>query len=75
VVNTPTGARTDSDKSYVGSELNLITTLRIYQNFDLNIGIYGFWPSDMFDKVDSTGAKLQSAEFSYGLNTKLVYAF
>jgi len=75
LVNTPTGARQDVDKSIVGQELNLITTLRIYQNFDFNIGIYGFWPTNMFDRVDSTGNVIQSAQFSYGLNTKLVYAF
>ena len=74
-INTPVGSRTDSDKSYVGSELNLITTLAIYKNFNWNIGIYGFWPSDMFDRVDVAGNKIQAAEFSYGVNTKMVYAF
>jgi hypothetical protein len=73
-VNTPVGARQDVDKSYVGSELNLITTLRIYQNFDYNIGLYGFFPSDMFDQVQSNG-QVSKAQTSYGLNTKLVYAF
>jgi hypothetical protein len=74
LVNSPVGARTDSDKNYVGSELNLINTLTIYKNFQWNIGLYGFWPSDMFDRYSGT-TKIQSAEFSYGCNTKMVYAF
>jgi hypothetical protein len=74
LVNTPLGARTDKQENYVGSELNLISTLAIYKNFQWNIGIYGFWPSDMFDRIEA-GVKTQSAEFSYGCNTKMVYAF
>ena len=76
LVNSPIGARQDVDKSFVGQELNLITTLRIYQNFDYNIGAYVFFPSDMFDRVDNiTGRVIAGATTSYGVNTKLIYAF
>jgi hypothetical protein len=74
-INGPLGTRQDTDKSYVGSEINLITTFNIYKNFVYNVGIYYFLPSDMYDKVDSRGTKLQSADNSYGINSKLNYAF
>jgi len=74
-VNGPIGSRQDKDKSYVGSEINLITTFNIYKNFVYNVGIYYFLPSDMYDKVDAAGNVLQKAENSYGINTKMMYAF
>ncbi len=74
-VNSPIGARQDQSKTYVGQELNLITTLRIYQNFDYNVGVYVFFPGAMFDRLNSDGTVFAGASPSYGVNTKLVYAF
>ena len=75
ILNSPVGSRTDKDMSFVGHELNVINTLTIYKNFQWNIGVYGFWPGPMFDRVNSSGQVIQGAEFSYGVNTKMVYAF
>jgi hypothetical protein len=68
-VNTPVGARQDKDEDFVGHEINLITTLNIYKNFVYNIGLYYFIPGDVYDTATV------SADSSYGINTKLNYAF
>jgi hypothetical protein len=69
VVNSPLGARTDKDEKDVGQEINLITTFNIYKNFVYNVGIYYFIPGAVFDTAT------KSADESYGLNSKLIYAF
>jgi hypothetical protein len=69
-VNSPLGARQDQDDDYVGSELNLITTLNIYKNFDYNIGLAVFWPGAMYNIPGQADAST-----SYAINTKLIYAF
>ncbi len=69
VVNSPKGARQDKDEDFVGQEINLITTFNIYKNFVYNVGIYYFLPGDVFDTAT------KDADASYGVNTKLVYAF
>jgi hypothetical protein len=69
IVNSPVGSRQDADKNDVGQEINLITTLTIYKNFVYNIGLYYFIPGSVFDLNG------KDAENSYGINTKLVYAF
>jgi len=80
IVNGPVGARQDKDLNYVGSEINVITTIRIYQNFDYNIGLAMFLPSTMYDRVAATAIPnqfqvIQGAQTSYAVNTKLIYAF
>jgi hypothetical protein len=69
VVNSPKGSRQDVDEDFVGHEINLITTLNIYKGFVYNIGIYYFLPGEVWD------SPTKDAEASYGINTKLVYAF
>jgi hypothetical protein len=69
VVNSPKGSRTDQDKSFIGHEINLITTFNIYKNFVYNVGVYYFLPGDVWDTAT------KNADNSYGINTKLNYAF
>jgi hypothetical protein len=69
IVNSPKGSRQDKDENYVGQEINLITTVNIYKNFVYNIGLYYFIAGDVWDRPD------KSAKDSYGINTKLNYAF
>jgi hypothetical protein len=69
IVNSPKGSRQDKDEDFVGHEINLITTINIYKNFVYNIGLYYFIAGDVFDTAT------RSAEDSYGINTKLNYAF
>jgi hypothetical protein len=68
-VNSPIASRQDEDKSDVGQEINLITTLNIYKNFDYYIGLAVFLPGSMYD------APNKSADTTYAINTKLIYAF
>jgi len=69
IVNSPKGARQDKDEDFVGHEINLITTFNIYKNFVYNVGLYYFIPGGVFDSAT------RNAEDSYGINTKLNYAF
>jgi hypothetical protein len=68
-VNSPIASRQDEDKSDVGQEINLITTLNIYKNFDYYIGLAVFLPGSMYD------TPTKSADTTYAINTKLIYAF
>jgi len=68
-INSGVGARQDTDKNYIGSELNLITTFNIYQNFQYIIGVGIFLPGDVYDQPN------KDADSAWGLNTKLIYAF
>ncbi|HSR11555.1 MAG TPA: hypothetical protein VLS90_08905, partial [Thermodesulfobacteriota bacterium] len=74
-VNVPVGATQAKDMTFVGHEINLITTLRIYQNFDYNIGLAAFLPGDMYGIYTASGNRTVSPETAYAINTKLVYAF
>jgi hypothetical protein len=69
VVNSPTGARQDLDKDFIGHEINLITTLRIYQNFTYNIGLGYFLPGDIYDSAT------KSADNAWAINTGMQLAF
>ena len=69
VVNSAKGSRQDEDKSFIGQEINLITTLNIYKNFVYNVGLYYFIAGDVWD------TKTLQGKDSYGINTKLQYAF
>ncbi len=68
-INSPTGSRTDADKSFVGHEINLITTFNIYKNFVYNIGLGYFLPGDVYD------SPTKSAESAWAINSKMNYAF
>lgn len=68
-VNAPIGSRQDKDEDYVGSELNLITTFKIYKNFDYNVGLAAFFPGKMYDTPTN------KADTTWAVNSKIVYAF
>jgi hypothetical protein len=68
-INSPLGSRTDKDEDFIGHELNLITSINIYKGFVYHIGLYYFVPGEVFD------SPTKDADASYGINTKLVYAF
>jgi len=53
-VNSPTGARLDKNKKEIGQELNMIATIKIYENFRYMIGMAYFWPGDVFDQPERT---------------------
>lgn len=61
--------RQDADKSFVGHEINLITKLRIQQNFTYNIGLAYFLPGDVFDNPG------KGAEAAWAVNTGMQLAF
>ncbi len=69
VVNSPTGARKDKDCDFIGHEINLITTLKIYQNFTYNIGLGYFLPGDVYDSAT------KSADNAWAVNTGMQLAF
>ncbi len=69
VVNSPTGARQDVNKDFIGHEINLITTLKIYQNFTYNIGLGYFLPGDVYDSAT------KSADNAWAVNTGMQLAF
>jgi hypothetical protein len=74
VVNSPLGARQDKDESFVGHEINLITTLVIYKNIVYNVGLGYFIPGSIYDKP-ATATPAKSAEAAYGINTNLKLVF
>lgn len=68
-INSPVGARQDSDKSYCGQELDVIAKIKIYEPLYYNIGAGYFFPGDVFDTAG------RSADNGWALNTKLIYVF
>ena len=68
-VNSPTGARKDKDEDFVGHEINLITKLKIYQNFTYNIGLGVFLPGAVYSSAT------QSAENAWAVNTGMQLVF
>ncbi len=68
-INSPTGARQDVDKDFIGHEINVITTLKIYQNFTYNIGLGYFLPGDVYDSAT------KSADNAWAVNTGMQLAF
>ncbi|MBU1206191.1 MAG: hypothetical protein KKH04_04575 [Proteobacteria bacterium] len=74
-INSPTGATQIVDKDFIGHEINLITTLRIYQNFTYNIGIGYFIPGDVYDVYDSSANKTKNAENAWAVNTGMQLSF
>jgi len=74
-VNTPTGAQQWKDEDFIGHEINLITTLKIYQNFTYNIGLAYFIPGGVYDYYSSTGTKIRGGENAWAVNTGMQLAF
>jgi len=70
-INSPNGSRQDSDKSYIGQELDVIAKIKIYEPLYYNIGFGYFFPGDVFKNVNGQG----SADNGWALNTRLVYVF
>ncbi|MDO8955416.1 MAG: hypothetical protein Q7W38_01005 [Deltaproteobacteria bacterium] len=68
-INSPTGARQDVDKDFIGHEINVITTLKIYPNFTYNIGLGYFLPGDIYDSAT------KSAKNAWAVNTGMQLAF
>ena len=68
-INTPRGARQDKDEDYIGSEINLIASIKIYKGFLYNIGAGYFFPGDVFDTPS------KSADNGYAVLSRLVYSF
>jgi hypothetical protein len=68
-INSPVGARQDSDKSYCGQEVDVIAKIKIYEPLYYNIGAGYFFPGDVFDLNG------KSADNGWALNTKLIYVF
>jgi hypothetical protein len=67
--NAPYMSRTDADKDTVGQELNLIATLKIYQNCTYMIGFGYFFPGDVYKGNVGPG------DNAWNLMTNLKYAF
>jgi len=61
--------RQDLDKDFIGHEINLISTLKIYQNFTWNIGLGVLLPGEIFDNPS------RGAETMFGVNTGMQLAF
>jgi hypothetical protein len=69
MISGPTSARQDKDEDYVGSELNVIAKLKIYQSLYYNIGLGYFLPGDVYDASD------KSADSAWTAITCLRYFF
>jgi hypothetical protein len=72
--NAASGGRSDIDEKKVGSEANLIATLKIYQNFTYMVGFGYFFTGDMYkgNVSRSTGSPGDNA---WNLLTNLKMAF
>jgi hypothetical protein len=69
IVNSPEGARQDTDKDSIGNELSVIAKIKIYEPLYYNIGFGYFLPGDVFN------TPTRSADNGWALNSKLIYAF
>lgn len=68
-MGAPTNYRQDKDEKYVGSELNAIAKIKIYEGFYYNIGLAYFMAGDAYD------ASNKSADDAFSLLTCLRYFF
>jgi hypothetical protein len=69
VINSPNGARQDTNKDSIGQELDVIAKIKIYEPLYYNVGVGIFFPGDVFDTPQ------RSADNGWALNTKLIYVF
>jgi hypothetical protein len=74
-VNSPTGAQQSKDEDYIGSELNVIARLKIYENLYYNIGLGYFIPGAVYDHYTAAGAKDRSPDNAWSFLTCLRMAF
>jgi hypothetical protein len=72
--NAANGSRTDEDKSEVGQEVNLIATLKIYQNITYMVGFGYFFTGDMY-KGTVYGTANSPGDNAWNLMTNLKYVF
>ncbi len=74
--NAPYLSRVDADKKEIGQEINLIATLKIYQNLTYMIGAGYFITGDVF-KGSIPGARLADSpgDNAWNILTNLKYAF
>lgn len=70
--NNTVGARTDSkNEDYVGSELNLIATIKIYDNIRYKLGFGYFMPGGVYDKLTA----VTKTDNAWNFLTNLNFAF
>jgi hypothetical protein len=75
LVNTSnTGVQQVKDESFVGHEINLITTLKIYQNFTYRFGFGYFLPGAVYDQY-TAGVKTKGPDNAWAVNTGCQLAF
>ena len=75
VINGQTNAQTYKDEDYVGSELNVIAKIKIYQPLYYNVGFGYFIPGAVYDLYDTAGNKIRSPDNAWSLLTCLRYFF
>ncbi len=74
LTNNTIGAKSDSkNEDYVGSELNMIATVKIYDNIRYKLGFGYFLPGGAYDKFYSPYTK--DADNAWNFLTNLNYAF
>ncbi len=69
MISGPTSARQDKDEDYVGSELNVIAKIKIYEGLYYNIGLAYFMPGDVYKST------FQDPDNAYSVLTCLRYFF
>jgi hypothetical protein len=74
-VNSPTGAQQNKDEDYIGSELNVIARIKIYEPLYYNIGLGYFIPGAVYDHYNALGQKDRSPDNAWSFLTCLRYAF
>jgi hypothetical protein len=74
-INGQTNAQTYKDEGYVGSELNAIAKIKMYQSLYYNIGFGYFFPGPVFDLYNTAGNKVRSPDNAWSLLTCLRYFF
>jgi hypothetical protein len=74
--NTPYLSRVDADKDNVGQEINLIATLKIYNNLTYMMGFGYFITGDLFEGSIPGGRLANSpGDNAWNILTNLKYAF
>jgi hypothetical protein len=75
VINSPTGAQQAKDEDYIGSELNAIAKIKIYEPLYYNLGFGYFIPGAVYDHYNTAGAKDRSPDNAWSFVTCLRYFF
>ena len=74
-VNSPTGAQQNKDEDYIGSEINAIAKIKIYEGLYYNLGLGYFIPGAVYDHYNAAGAKDRSPDSAWSFITCLRYFF